>query len=145
MILSVVLLTALAVPESAHGDRVTDIPELQPTLSLSKRVTKNLTLMGDELGQHLSALSFELVDMRFDLEKRTARLKLGVGEGDHLAFRLDGDIFFRSGYARIKARVDLRIIGQEISFELPEFDMVPRTVSGRRAVELRVPLLERRF
>ena len=135
----------MGVSTVAHADRVTDIPEVAPRLSLSKRITKNLTLLSHDLNSHLSNLSFEVIEMRFDLGQRTAELKLDVDAGDGLGLRVDSDIKFRSGYARVKAKIDLRVIGENISLDLPEFDMVPRTYAGRSFVELRLPLFEREF
>jgi hypothetical protein len=129
----------------AHADRVTDIPDMAPRLSLSKRVTKNLTLLSHDLNAHLNNLSFDVLEMRFDLGQRTAELKLAVDVGSGLGLRVDSDIKFRSGYARVKAKIDLRVIGEDISLDLPEFDMVPRTYAGRSFVELRLPLFEREF
>ncbi len=135
----------VALVGSARADRLTDIPEAPPTVSLAERMTRNLTLLGDELGQHINALSFELVDMRFDAKERKARLKLSAGDDEHLSLRVDSRILFRSGYARVHAKIDLHIVGQDLSFELPDFEMVPRSYHGERYVEVRLPLIERRF
>lgn len=139
------VLCFVAMASSARADRLTEIPEPPPTVSLSERMTQNLSLLGDELGQHINALSFEVVDMRFDAKQRKARLKLSAGDDEHLSLRVDSKILFRSGYARVHAKIDLHIVGQELSFELPDFDMVPRSYHGERYVEVRLPLIERRF
>jgi len=129
----------------ARADRLTDVPEPQPTLSLSERMTRNLTLIGDEVGQHLNAMSFELLDLRFDVRKKNAQLKLAAGDDEHLSLRVDSDIQFQSGYARVRAKIDLHVVGQRLSLELPEFDMVPRSYAGERYVEVRLPLIQHSF
>jgi len=142
-VIGVFLLSALAT--SAHADRLTDIPAPPSTLTLSQRMTENLSLLGNELGEHLNALSFDVVQMRFDVRERKARLKLAAGDDEHLSLKVDSKIRFRSGYARIHARIDLHIVGQHLSLELPEFEMVPRSYQGEHYVEVRLPLFERRF
>jgi hypothetical protein len=141
---SIGVVLVLALCADARADRLTDVPEPPPTLSLSERMTNNLTLLGNEIGQHMNALSLELVDMQLDVRARKAQLKLAAGD-EHLSLRVNSDILFRSGYARVSARIDLSIVGQKISLELPDFDMIPRNYAGERYVELRLPLIEKRF
>ena len=129
----------------ASAEPLPEVPALPKPTPLSQRVTDNLTVLSDELNTHLSMLSLEMLDMHFDFTRRTARLKLDVGDEDNLGLRVDSAVRFHSGYARIKTRIDLTIVGTGISLELPEFDMVPQSYLGQRWVELRLPLFERNF
>jgi hypothetical protein len=129
----------------AAADSLTEIPARPRLTPLSRRVTDNLTLLSEELNTHLSTLSLELVDMRFDFTRRTARLKLDLGDHEQFGLRIDSDIRFRAGYARVNARIDLTLVGTALSLELPEFDMVPQSYLGQRWVEVRLPLFERTF
>jgi hypothetical protein len=52
---------------------------------------------------------------------------------------------FRGGYARVQASLDLRLAGRDFKLDLPEFDIVPSSVSGQRGVEVRLPLLYGEF
>lgn len=128
----------------AHADRLTEAPELQPKLSLKHRIKTNITRLSSELGRHVSALSFDLIGMRFDAHTNKAKVKVDAG-GEDLSFCLDSKLHFRRGVARVRARIGLALAGRQISFELPEFDVVPRSYGGRQYVELRVPLLEGSF
>lgn len=116
-----------------------------PPRSTRQKVEENLTELADEFGNHLSRLSFDMLDLRFDARSRQARLRLDAGDRDNLRLKLDSDVKFRGGYARVHARVDLRLAGRDFTLDLPEFDVVPASVSGQRGVELRLPILYGEF
>jgi hypothetical protein len=130
---------------AARADRLTETPELQPTVSLSHKIKTRLTELSTELGSHLSAISFDLLDMRFNAHEKRARVKVDAGSDDTLSLRVDGDVVFEHGAANVKARVDLGLAGRVFSFQLPEFDMVPRSFGGTSYVELRLPVLKGNF
>jgi hypothetical protein len=113
--------------------------------SLGQRVLKNMSLLGDELGLHVSALTGDLVRLQFDFTRKQGHFGLGGGRGDALLFRVDGDVVVRGAVARITSRVDLGLGGQRLSLDLPDVDFVTQTVAGERAYELRLPLFEGRF
>jgi hypothetical protein len=133
---------------SARAQEPTQPGELPPPpahLSMSYQLKEHLTLYSNELGMHLSNLSFNLVNLRFDAHTQRARLRLGGEVGKQLSLRIDGDVHFQRGLARVRTRVELGVVGRQLKFELPDFEMVPRSFAGERWVEVRLPLLEGTF
>jgi hypothetical protein len=128
----------------ARAEERLEVPEVPRKPSLKVQVTRNLTLLGDELGFHLSTLTADLVRFRFDFEKKYGRFKVGGG-GDSFLFQLDGDVEVHGSVARIRSRLDLGLGGERLSLDLPEMDLATQTVAGERAVELRLPIFEGRF
>jgi hypothetical protein len=114
-------------------------------LSLEDQITERLTLMGNALGHHLDLLSHDMFQLTVDGHHRQAHVRLGGGTAASLAFRLDGDIQFADANARIHARLDIGFHGHELHLELPMFEMSPAAYRGDHGVELRLPLLERKF
>jgi hypothetical protein len=109
------------------------------------RIAEKMTLAGDELALHLRALTFDTMDLKFDGHSRVARMKLQAGRSKSFSFGLDSDIAFKSGYARVDATVHLSVMGRSYDWELPRFDVVPRSYDGDRYVELRVPVIDLKF
>lgn len=142
-VVALALLACLAGPAAA--DEPDDLPPPPVEMTMSYQLKERLTLYSGELGQHLNALSFNLVDFDFNAHTRHAKLRLGGELGSQLSLRIDGDVMFQRGIARVATRVDLAVVGRHLRFELPEFEMVPRTWAGERWVEVRLPLLEGRF
>jgi hypothetical protein len=93
-----------------------------------------------ELQLGLRTVSLDMVDLRFQPRRRGARVRLGT-EG----LRLDGDVVWRNGSARISTRLDLRLFDDSLAFKLPDVLLVPRTFEGTNYLELRLPLLEGTF
>jgi hypothetical protein len=122
-----------------------ELPPPPAQLSMSHQIKEHLTLYSNELGAHLANMSFNLVNLRFDAHTQRARLRLGGEMGKQLSLRIDGDVHFQAGMARVKTRVALGFVGHQLAFELPDFEMVPRSFAGERWVEVRLPLLEGRF
>jgi hypothetical protein len=120
-------------------------PQLGPRLSLSQQMLDKVNLWSMELGTHLNRLSLETIAWEFDVRKRRARLGFDSGESDKLSLKLDSNIVFKRGYARVKARINLGIAGEKLHIELPEVDVVPRSYDGQRYVEIRLPLLRGSF
>jgi len=113
--------------------------------SLEDQITDRLTQLGNALGHHLDLLSHETLQLRVDARQRRAHLRIGAGDREHLALRLDGDIQFDDLSAHICARLDLALRGHAVSLELPPFDMSAVSYRGDHGVELRVPLILQRF
>ena len=155
MVVSIGLFVAAAREPAAQP--VPDLPpqeialELQRDLEIgaapswSWRLAEKMTLAGDELGLHLSRLTFDAVDLDFDGHKRIARLRLQAGESGKLAFGIESDVAFQKGYARVDATIHLALLGRHLAIALPDIDMVPRSTAGQRHVELRLPLIDLRF
>lgn len=141
---AVVLAVTAMAPARAGADELTEVPAIEPEVKLSHRIRANISELSNELGKHLSALSFDMVGLQFDALENRARVEIDAGDED-LSLRFDSDVHFRGGAARVKARIDLGLAGRRLSFDLPEFDMVPRSENGRRYVELRLPLIEGSF
>jgi hypothetical protein len=141
--LGVVVVAALAT--RSRADRLTDPPDTGPTITLEQRLTRNFTLLSNEMGLHLRNLSGEVIDMKFDLGGRRAKINLGGGDGGHLRLRLHSSVIMHGKIARIATKVDLALFGKPLQLELPEFEIVPQTLDGRSWVELRVPIVEGRF
>lgn len=128
----------------ALADRWRDVPPGQ-RLKLSTQITDELTELGNFIGSHVTVLSDDILQMKFDGRRRYARIRLGTGEGEFLRFKLDSDWYFTQGKARVQARVDLGIGTHQFHLELPDLDMVPASYRGERGVEVRLPLFERRW
>jgi hypothetical protein len=114
-------------------------------LSLEDQITDRLTLIGNALGHHLDLLSHDMVQLRVDARRRRAHLRLGGGDGEGLAVRLDGDIQFGDLNAHVCARLDVALRGHAVRLELPAFEMSPVSYRGDHGVELRVPLFVQQF
>lgn len=114
-------------------------------LSLEDQITDRLTQLGNALGHHLDLLSHDMFQLRVDARQRRAHLRIGGGDSEHLALRLDGDIQFDDLNAHVCARLDVALRGHALRLELPAFEMSPVSYRGDHGVELRVPLIVQRF
>jgi hypothetical protein len=150
-----------SLPPSSGSSR--QLPEIDPTLmacladrlwpevpaghdvSVEDRIADRVGAFGNALGGHLSLLSRDLVGLRVDGRGQRARVLLGGGSPHFLELKLDGDVHFTDGLAKVKARLDLGIAGHALHVELPEFDMSPESLAGNTYVELRLPLFRRSF
>jgi len=113
---------------------------------LSDQLTDQLTELGNELGTHLDLLTMDLLALRVDGRRRRVHLGLGAGEsGGYLSFRLGSDFHFIDGVAKVTARIDLCIAGRDLALELPEMELAPTSYRGERGVEVRLPLIQKRF
>jgi hypothetical protein len=103
------------------------------------------TLYGNELGQHVSTLTGNLVGMRFDVRQRRAHVSLGGG-GTAFGLHLDGDGQVQDGgYLRVHASVDLDLAGGCLHVKLPTVDMAPTDYFGHQQVIVRLPIFETAF
>jgi hypothetical protein len=114
-------------------------------LSLEDQITERLTQLGNELGHHLDLLSHDMFQLKVDGFRRRAYVRLGGGNAQLVALRVDGDIQFDDINARIHTRIDLALHGHAMHLELPTFEMSPATYRGDHGVELRLPLFEQKF
>lgn len=124
--------------------RLLDRPAVPKKKSLSAQVKRNLTLLGDELGLHVSALTADLVRFRFDFARKFGQFRIGGGT-DSFLFRVDGDVEVHGSVARVRSRLDLGLGGERVTLDLPEVDLATQSVAGERAYELRLPVFEGRF
>src|SRR5262245_39213257 len=86
-------------------------------------------------------IRFAIVDMRFDLQRQSARLGLGGGP-----LRFQSDILIREdGYARVRAGLDLTLGDTRIKLQLPALDVAPQDVNGATALVVRLPIVEKSF
>jgi hypothetical protein len=136
---------ALGWARPAEADPILEVKEIERGPKWSYRLAEKMTIAGDELGLHLRAISFNSLDLDFDGHKRIAHMRVQAGQAKKLALELDSDVAFQKGYARVAATVKLGVMGKVFKIDLPEFDMVPRTLSGQRYVELRLPVIDLRF
>ncbi len=129
---------------TAYADKLTELPEPVARVSLKDRVTRNLTLMSNEMGLHVKTLTGEMIDMTFDVRGRKARLKLNAGS-ESLLLNLDSKIVMRGKIARVSTTLDLSLFGESLTLDLPDFELVPQSWQGQRWIEFRVPIIEGRF
>lgn len=129
----------------AFADKLTEIPEVVPKLQLSIVVQENVSDYSNMAAIQVSDLTLGLVDMRFDVEKKWARFRLGGGQSEYFRLKLNSDIQFQKGKARLATRVELGMAGHQWQIEVPELDLDTESVSGERAVTLSLPLLEGQF
>ena len=146
------MLLALAAPASA--DETARYERLWPSvpkgrgLSLQQQITDRLTAMGNTLGFHLDQLSNDVLALTFDGRRRLAKIRFGTHGSEnerYLTFRVDSDVHFADGMAKVTARLELGLAGHLVRVELPDFEMVPAEYRGDRGVEIRLPLLRRSF
>ena len=137
--------TAAADPIAAieHGS-ICDSPEIPDGRSYSQRIKDGLSDMSLELDDHLDRLSGSMVGMRLDLAARRGKLHLGGGD-QRFGLNIDSDILFEKGSARFRTRLDLAVAGKELTLQLPEFEMVPRSYDGDNYVEVRLPVISGTF
>ena len=131
-------------PAVAHADRLVDPLVIPDGRSYSQRIKQGLSEMSLTLNQHFDKLSGSMLNLKFDLTQRTGNFHLGGGDSE-FGLRIASDIKFERGYANFKTTLDLAVAGESYKLELPEVDMVPRSLDGERFVEVRMPLLKGRF
>jgi hypothetical protein len=112
---------------------------------MSQQIVDQLTELGNQLGYHLDLLSLDLIALRVDGRRRRVHLGVAAGERGFLSFQLGGDFHFVDGLARVTTRIDLAIAGHTLELELPEVELAPASYRGERGVEVRLPIVNRRF
>ena len=114
-------------------------------LSLQDRIAGHLYDYGNSLGSSLDALSIDMLSLHFDARNNSAKLHIGGGNSRDLVFAVDSNISLHDDTARVVAHVDLGIAGYVLHLDMPTMDLASSDVRGERSVEIRLPLLERRF
>ncbi len=133
---------AVAEKESNH---LLAKPLIAPRLKLSAAVKANLNQYSNEAAFQLGEMTMGMLDMRFDLQKKRARVNFGGGDPESFRLHIDSDVIIGKGRARVQARVDLAIAGIRWQVEVPDVDLDTENVSGERAVMLTLPLIEGAF
>ncbi|HUQ02844.1 MAG TPA: hypothetical protein VM261_10135 [Kofleriaceae bacterium] len=110
----------------------------------SERIADELTLLGDTIDGHLGPLTLDSVKLKVDGRARKAHVRL-AGESRYLSMTIHSDVHFRRGGAGVDTLVDLRVAGRALRFELPQFEVLPRSYLGERYVEVRVPIIKGTF
>jgi hypothetical protein len=113
--------------------------------SFSEQIADRLTWLGQEMNSHLGALSMDHMNIRFDGRARRAKIGLGKGDGELLSMRIAGDVKFERGLARVATKIDLTLNGTRLQLQLPDFEVVPRSLAGESYLEIRIPLIEGTF
>jgi hypothetical protein len=113
--------------------------------AMSEVIVDQLTELGNQLGYHLDAVSMELIALKFDGRRRRMHFGVGAGERGYLSFRVDSDFHFVDGLARVTTRIDLAIAGKTLELSLPEVELEPTSFRGERGVEVRLPIINKRF
>jgi len=145
MLVGVATTGQVAVAEPvALADRWPAVPR-DRSLSLEDQVTDRLTELGNVLGRHLELLSHDTFALTVDCHLRRAHLRLGAGDDQTFAVRLDSDVQFEDLNAHVRARIDLGFRGHAVHLELPDFEMSPATYRGDYGIELKLPLFARSF
>jgi hypothetical protein len=144
-LLALVLATQPASADSELYDRLWPRVPQGRHLKLSDQITDQLTELGNFMGEHMNALSHDVLALSFDGRRRRAFVRVGGGDARFLEFKFASDVYFYDGKAQINARIDLTVAGTRMQLELPEMEMVPASYRGERGVEVRVPLFKRNF
>jgi hypothetical protein len=148
---AIVAVIALAAPAPVSADPVMLLASRWPSvpdghgLSLEDQITDRLTQIGNEFGRHLDLLSHDMFQLHVDGRHRQAHVRIGGGDDELVAVRLDGDLEFDDANCHVRARVGLALHGHAVSLELPAFEMSPVSYRGEHGVELRLPLFVQRF
>lgn len=120
-------------------------PTIAPKLKLSAAVKANLNQYSNQAALQLGEMTMGMLDMRFDLQNKRARVNFGGGDPESFRLHIDSDVLIGKGRARIQARVDLAIAGIQWKIEMPDVDLDTESVSGERAVMLTLPVVEGKF
>ena len=120
-------------------------PVLGPRLKLSVAIKANLNQYSNQVAMELGDMTMGLLDMRFDLQNKRARVNFGGGDPESFRLHVDSDVLIGKGRARIQAKVDLAIAGIRWEIEVPDVDLDTESVSGERAVMLTLPFVEGNF
>lgn len=152
-----VLSAAVAFGGSAHADPALLasqwVTAAEPTLQLDLRwpavpdghqlsFEDQITNRIDALGDRWSRDSFRVT---IDSRHRRAHLHFGNGSGEALSLQVSQDIQFDDADTYVHTQLDLRIHGESYKFSLPSIEMSPASYRGDYGVEIKLPLLQRKF
>ncbi len=135
----------LVAASPAHADDLLEQPKVPRKLKLSDRIRSNLNDFSNEFALRLELMTAGLVDMRFDLKAKTARMHLGGGDPEAFRLYIDSNMIVSGGHMRVNSRIDLAVAGYRLAFEVPEFNVDTESVQGDRAVQLTLPVFEGAF
>ncbi len=99
-----------------------------------------MTTVGDHIDHHLGSLSHDVLGLRIDGRGQ----RLGVHAGLHF-ITLDEDVHMVGNVARVQTRLTLEAGSHVLDLKLPAVELQPDDYHGEHIVELRGPLLERRW
>ena len=104
------------------------------------------TDFGNELGLHVATLTGHLVDVKLDVRKLSARVRVGAGGGDRsFGLHLDGEGVLEDGFLRVRAALDVDVGGRCVKLALPAVEMATHDLFGHDQVIVRLPLFEQKF
>ncbi len=106
---------------------------------------KHLPALANKVGPAVGKVSLDDMSMGFD--SRTRKLWLGVNAGsqENFKFRINTDVKFVHGSARVITKIHLGPGGSEIRLQLPDIGVIPSRVASKRTLEVRVTLLSGSF
>lgn len=131
----------------AHADDFESLTDDAPKSArepLSLQLADTVTELGHEIDAHLGLLSAGTLSLRVDGRTRQVHVSFHL-EGDDSALRIRSDVRVSGGSAKVYAQIDLRLIGRHVHLDVPEIDLVPRSLDGERYVEVRLPIWTRSF
>jgi hypothetical protein len=131
----------------AHADDFESLESDAPKSSrepLALQIADTVTDLGHEIDAHLGLLSAGTLSLRVDGRSREVHVSFHV-EGDDSALRIRSDVRVRGGSAKVYAQIDLQLIGRHLHLDVPEIDLVPRSLDGERYVEVRLPIWTQSF
>jgi hypothetical protein len=132
-------------PACAPVDRYWPELPADHSLSLEDQITDHLSELGNMIGGHMTVLSDNMMALHVDGRRNRARLRVGGGNPHYLTFKVDSDWLFADGKARVKARVELGLMGHEMELKLPDMDVTHDNYHGQDLVQVNVSMFERRF
>ncbi len=108
-------------------------------------VHDRVDFLSQTVAEHISNLSLDTMSMGFDSRRRKMWLGMDAGTPETLRLRINADVQFVRGYARVSTQIRLGSHGSEIHLRLPDIDLVPRSIAGKRTLEVRLPLIRGYF
>lgn len=143
VVLVALLWFARTAAAEAYAQRWPSVP-VDPAAPLGERVLDRLTTFAAAFERELDTLTVDLISLHLDPRGRKASIFVGAGDR-RLGMRVGGDVHVEDGAAQILARVDLAAGGRTLRVNLPRFEMAATSYRGERGIEIRLPLLRRRF
>lgn len=121
-----------------------DVPEGH-ALSLEDQITERISAAGNAFGDHLEVLSHDMFRLRVDARHRRAHVRLGGGNNESFAIRLDSDIQFDDLDAHFQTQVGVGYHGHTVQFALPMFEVAPAEYRSSYGVAVKLPLFIHQF
>lgn len=121
-----------------------DVPEGH-ALSLEDQITDRISAAGNAVGSQLEELSHDMFRLKVDARHRRAHLRLGGGDDEHLAIRLDSDIQFDDLDAHFQTQIGVGYHGHTVQLALPMFELAPAEYRSNYGIAVKLPLFVRKF